>query len=226
VYTIQNFDNKYCSDLENEISCANDVMSPGTSSIWKIINLGDGNYNLKGGRANQFCRIVSGGLLCDTSDATQALKFKLEKSEEGYLYIIVPDQGRAIIKITPYVPKIDPANIPTGVYTIQSGSSKNYCSDLEQGMECDKDVMGSGTSSIWKVINLGDGKYNLKGGRENKYCYNDGWKLICNRDATQASKYEITKNAEEPDTLDIITNTGGMGRLKLTPYVPSTDPFA
>jgi hypothetical protein len=112
LYTVQ-LEDKYCSDLENGVRCINDVVSVGTSDIWEIINLGDGNYNFKGGRANKFCRMLaSGQLLCDTDSGGRALTFKLVKSKkEGYIDIILPDLGRIIIKITPYVQKIDPANV-------------------------------------------------------------------------------------------------------------------
>ena len=351
MYTLQiGPENKYCSDLEGGISCTNNVMSPGTSDIWKVINLGDGYYNLVGGRANQYCRerLDGRGLVCD-SDATQTIQFKLIESQEvGYLILIDSRGGRARVKLTPYVPTEVPANlpsgmyslklwengkyctdredrlrcdkdvvgpleklqlmnlgdenyiikgermnrycreepgriicdsedptqamkfkltesenvgylklhsssnsteivkfapyvattvenvpidvstdanVPTGVYTIQTGTKQNYCSDFEQGFACLDNVKSPGTSDIWKVINLGDGNYNLKGGRANQYCADKGNGFVCDTDATQATKYKISESKEEPGTLNLSSDGGGMGRLKFTPYVPSTNPF-
>jgi hypothetical protein len=120
----------------------------------------------------------------------------------------------------------NPANLPTGVYSLQSRQN-TYCSDLENGFNCTNNVMSPGTTDMWKLINLGDGNYNLKGGRANKYCAinNDNDALICNSsDATKSIKFQLG-NSDEPGYQDLYESNGEMARVKFSPIVPSSDPF-
>jgi hypothetical protein len=222
-YSIQNRNNKYCSDLEGGLSCTNDVMNPGRTDIWSVKNLGYQNgyqYNLIGGRSKQFCKEEDGKVLCNT-DATQATKFQLSKSDDsGYLNIKSPGGMDKIKLASPN------ANRPTGVYTLQTWQNK-YCSDLENGVNCNNDVMSPGTD-MWKIINLGDGNYTLKGGRANKYCAvnADKTSIICNSsDATPAIKFRLTETVNEEYVYMTVDKEEGTSQMKITPYVPSTDPF-
>jgi hypothetical protein len=89
-------------------------MTPSKTELWKLTNLGDGIYNIKGGRANKYCAVNTDRenrrLLCESSDATQAMKFKLNKSlfaGQQELKFVDRDGG-GIVKFTPYVPSSDP----------------------------------------------------------------------------------------------------------------------
>ena len=240
-YTLKYKDtDTYCSDFLNQVVCSlrNTITS---YEKMELINLGDGNYNIKGGRAKQYCTDEGNNVVCNKIDATESEKFKIMDVGEGYYNLIgskyskyctsdnfikcEKDKPDAIdkIQITPTNSDIS-ANIPTGVYSLKEWRTNNYWSDLEGGVSSEKDVMSPGTTDIWKVINLGDGNYNLKGGRANQYCTQIGeGRLICNTDVTQATKFQLDES-EEVGYVNLITPSA-RGKIKLTPFVPLTDPF-
>jgi hypothetical protein len=43
-----------------------------------------------------------------------------------------------------------------------------------------------GAWEVQDIINLGGGYYNIKGGKNNKFCADDNDRFVCNRDAAAA----------------------------------------
>jgi len=82
-----------------------------------------------------------------------------------------------------------PAQIATGVYSLNGGRTKKFCADEGNRMICDRDGIGAWERT--EIINLGEGYYNLRGGRNNKFCADEGDAIRCNRDG--ASTWETFK---------------------------------
>jgi len=142
----------------------------------------------------------------------------------------VPANMDANVSVEGYMPTQTPANLPTGVYTLHSAQVQDeMCSDFAYRVSCDGgNTMTPRTTELWKLTNLGDGNYNLKGGRANKYCKDDreNKRLICDTsDAAQAMKFKLIKSQEAGYQDFNFVDGNGAGRVKFTPYVPSSDPF-
>ena len=75
--------------------------------------------------------------------------------------------------------------LATGSYAIKNGK---YCADTGTMFECKEDKVID--SAKTQIINLGGGYYNLKGGKNNKFCTDDFF-LSCNRDT--AGPWENTQ---------------------------------
>jgi hypothetical protein len=75
--------------------------------------------------------------------------------------------------------------LATGNYAIKNGK---YCKDTGTVFECNEDKVVDYAKT--QIINLGGGFYNLKGGKNNKFCADDFF-LSCNKDA--AGPWENTQ---------------------------------
>ena len=78
-------------------------------------------------------------------------------------------------------------NLPTGYYSIKSVKTGRYCTDTNEGIDCNASRL-QGWERFY-IQNLGGGNYGVMGGNNNRWCADDG-AFICNRGAIGA--WEIT----------------------------------
>ena len=161
--------NKYCADEGNKIVCNRDGYGPWEKM--QLTNLGEGKYSIKGGKDGKYCADEGHNIICNRDGIGQPEIFKIIDIGEGYYNVI-------------------------GGYSNYIGSKDiKYCSD-DSTFICNKNKPGvKERIKITPILpaNLPTGTYAFTGGRSNKYCADEGNRMVCNRDAVGPwEKMELT----------------------------------